>query len=303
MISFSLPLFYFLSGLVFQNKRSFKKFFWRRFKNLYLPYLCCVLFDYIVSLLINYREIMLKDFLFSGFKSIIGLNILSNGYHFNVAVWFLAALFSVEIAFFVISKIHSVYLTFLISCVIGIFGTVLIHFYLPFAFSYIFQALPFLSLGYLIKNELLDYIRPYFFDRKKRCIILSLVGFLFLAVVFFTSQFNVETGLFRLYYGNYFWFYFNSIIGLMGICMISIGISKTVLLKSIFSFYGSNSLIILCVHYYFCRMIIPRIFVVLNLEGYLYNIYAEIISSIFVLLIMFIFIVAFNKTKAGLKKR
>lgn len=95
--SFHMPLFFFLSGYVFKESRSYKETIKKSFKNLIVPYLC---YDLIF---------LLADILFWGIRSKIVQEDISNikcGQGSCGVIWFLLAMFWVQLIFGLLSRIN-----------------------------------------------------------------------------------------------------------------------------------------------------------------------------------------------------
>lgn len=102
--SFHMPLFFFLSGYVFQPEKypHYGKFVVRRLQTMVLPYFCFYLLNYLGWLLFRFHTITWKTATFPL------LNLLHpiRGYSYSTegALWFLLALFFAEQIFYLIHK-------------------------------------------------------------------------------------------------------------------------------------------------------------------------------------------------------
>lgn len=82
---FHMPLFFFISGIVFNIKNiKFKKFFIKKFKSVYLPYAVFLSADYLVGFVLAIKKYglsvsLIKDITVSFIKNITGTNVPSGG--------------------------------------------------------------------------------------------------------------------------------------------------------------------------------------------------------------------------------
>ena len=138
VFSFHMPLFFFLSGIVFSNKDSFKIFLLKRIRSLYIPFLVFLTIDYFTYFIFNYDSLLITNFLITLVKQCIGYDLISDAYLFNGPIWFLCALFFSELCFYFITKLHNIFIV--LSILAGIIGAYFIRFNLPFGIGYIFSS-------------------------------------------------------------------------------------------------------------------------------------------------------------------
>lgn len=286
VFSFHMPLFFFLSGFVFSNKRNFKSFFIRKLKSIYIPYAFFLSIDFLLGYIRN-SNINVKDFCFSFLMHLIGYDFNSNRYFFNVVLWFLIVLFFAEIIFYFISKLHSPIIFIISICCMVLINFIRIE--LPFAISRVIAAVIFISLGYLARKIYKNLRENIIFNNKLLYILISCLSLvlLLLSNIFFRNIVSMSS----MTYGNIFLFIGNAILGIIAICFISMLFQKIMLV----AYLGRNSLIILCTHYYFCRLFIPYIFKLFNINNLLYNLGTELLLTICVTMISIPIIMFCNK--------
>ena len=159
LYAFHIPLFFFLSGLVFSPERydCFKTFLARRWKSLLFPYIVFSVFTWLIwaayshvshAEVDSYLKPLLETFLAQG----------SEGYlvH-NVPLWFVTCLFVVEVLYFFIAKLP-VYANIATCTLLGALGVWMsvspIDFStLPWSVDVAFAALPFYALGHLLVQK------------------------------------------------------------------------------------------------------------------------------------------------------
>lgn len=154
--AFHIPLFFFLSGLVFSRQRyaNFGVFLKKRWKGLIFPYIVFSLltwavwaaYSYVTHTSVeSYWTPLLQTFIAQG----------SEGYlvH-NVPLWFVMCLFSVEVIYYFTSKLKTFW-NILLSLTLGAVGAwmsvtdVYDFSVLPWSFDVALMALPFYAIGSL----------------------------------------------------------------------------------------------------------------------------------------------------------
>ncbi len=296
MFSFHMPLFFFLSGFVFNNNHSFKTFFLKRLRALYLPYILFLIFDCLSGLAIN---ILKNGFSFSKigeiislfFQHLIGYDLNLSEYLLNAPIWFMCALFFVEIYFYFLVKLPKIVPAACAVLFMPLSAIEIIK--LPFCLNYFFAVSVFLILGYLSKNALITLFEDYAlrFRPRERNIILFAVGLIFAVAVYFLSSVNGMVSMQSLSLKNRFFYYTCAILGIVSVLLFARLLQKV----RILCFYGKNSIVILCLHYYLCRFIIPAGFQILGLRSYLYHPLTELLLLVFVMAVMYPVILFCNK--------
>ena len=157
--SFHIPLFFFLSGLVYNNAKytSFVTFVKNRAKRLLLPYFIYSVVTWAIWAAFTYvTHRPCDDFFAPLLQTFIAQG--SGGFlvH-NVALWFIPCLFFVELIYYPIGKYKLVGAKLLICCAIACMGMVFEHLYgksyldtLPWNLDSAFMAMPFYCIGNLI---------------------------------------------------------------------------------------------------------------------------------------------------------
>ncbi|MBI4080789.1 MAG: acyltransferase family protein [Candidatus Levybacteria bacterium] len=243
--SFHMPLFFFLSGIVFHHRKyeHFSHFFKKTVKGILLPYVIFALLSYLLWL--SRSHIAPTDALSQLYGIFYG-----NGAKylaFNNLLWFLPSLFVTKIGFglltkFTEKKTRIIFLLFLSSLVgycISVFAPTV---KLPFGIETVFTALVFFGAGYLwnayaekMKALLRTYALPLF--------LFSLIA----CITFATMNFNihglqVDMRLNRLH--NYAYFYITALSGITSSIILSMIIQKNRVLEYI----GKHSLVLFVWH-------------------------------------------------------
>ena len=272
---FHMPLFFFISGLLYTPIDSFKAFLFKRTKSLYIPYVIFFLITFVYWVLIErkYRgaEIPIS-------YELIGLPYGTyEGGHlfFNGVLWFLPCLFATEIIFYFIAKLKDRIGIFAgISCSFAIGQLLLLSRidYLPFGLHTAFNAILFYGIGYLSKSILLSRK-----DISKTSQVLFLIGC-------FAIQF--------LYLGKY--------VSNIKVCTIPYGflafagigfyliLSNLLNRNRVIEFFGRNSLVILGLHAPIMRAIIFIAATITHFDAdtLRQNEYVSIVLSLLILITM-----------------
>jgi acyltransferase len=247
--SFHMPLFFFISGYLF-NLNKYKevplKFLQKKVKTLLLPYLAFTV--------ISYDFYMICDFLLRVYQpAVYNENILGKGIYFNLInifltqkelintpLWFLLCLFTVEILFYLISRrfyrSQNNILYFIIF--LSFIGYICSN-YSPTHFLWkldvAFTAISFYAAGFFSHKN----YNKLFLERR-------LYIFFILLILHLVSCFeNQNVNMISLRYGNYILFYISAFSGIYTYFYLA----QTIKSSKVLEYYGKNSLIILGTHY------------------------------------------------------
>ena len=273
-----MPLFFFLSGLVYKDKNiGFKDFFCYKAKALMYPYyvLGVLIIMYHTAMDIFKSQLQLVNILKRLAALIYGNYIWDNNAQYIGVLWFLAALFCVEILFyFVLRKCKNDKTAILVIAIITIAGTALSYlinysrqftpynsgFRLPYCFDIALCALPFYALGYFIKNN--DYTR--YEDSIHGLVLFAIGGILGVANRLMTGQ-GIDMLYLRIY--NPILFYVSAGLCVIGLCFWAKSNETWILKygKAICSI-GKKSLLMMVIHLYLIGYV-NKILDVLNMNN------------------------------------
>ncbi|MDR1119329.1 MAG: acyltransferase family protein [Dysgonamonadaceae bacterium] len=249
--SFHMPLFFCISGyFVSTSKYTFKDFFIRKFRTLIVPYFIFAIVSLFFELLIGqkYGNNANTHPDISKYIAGIFLAIPSRAYlGFNIPLWFLPALFSIEIIFYLYRKYFHRYswITVICSFLIGILLKHTLPFRLPWGIDVALFAMPFVQIGYYLKRKNLNdafFIRMNF-TAKSSIILTSAI----LTLLFSTVNIRHNSGVlvYALQFNNYFLFFAAACTGIIFTFMLSSCIPASGLVR----FYGRNTIILLGLHF------------------------------------------------------
>lgn len=282
--NFHMPLFFFVSGLLYNSNLRFKDFLLKRIKSIYIPYILffCVTFCY--WLLIERR---VRGGEYSILHQLIGLpygTYEGNHLYFNGALWFLPCLFATEMLFYPIGRIKNKIGIISFLLLFYIVGTMLkmnnID-YLPLGLHTAFFATIFYGLGYLSKQ-----IPKYISDTKS--------GYQWLLIIVcFCIQLLCNKDYSSKINEFPFPYFLIATIGILLYLTLSIRIKKNKLIE----FIGKNSLVIFAFQEPVYRAVIFAFSKILNLEveSLRGNIFYSIIIACVSILIIVPAILIYNK--------
>lgn len=248
--SFHMPLFFFISGYVFNidKYKNTVEFFKSKSRSLLIPYLSFSLLNYIFWLMFrrfaNHNPAI--------YKPLIGILIGMRGSEWAICtgtLWFVLALFISEIfLFFIIkyskNKNKNIITWLLVFTFLGCLYNKFVGVRLIWSIDVSFIAVGFLGLGYLTrKNDLISIIKG-----KKNIILLCLISV-------FASVLNGGNDMFKGVYGNYIIFYIASIAGIA----INIIFIKNLPNIKLLNFIGKNTFIYLAFHQYIVFSVLNKI--------------------------------------------
>lgn len=299
IFSFHLPLFFFISGYLFNQKKYSPagKFITSRIRSLLFPYFSLTVVSYLIFVLVSYfsygkfylpyggdfsktmYSTLYASFNFDHFNSVL----------FNGPLWFLPCLFVTSLIFYFLFKLFNKSLNLLIvaTVLVSIIGYYSVNYLpraLPWSIDIALNAVTFYSAGYLFRN----YFEDKFF-RIAKIIIIPL-----LLISLFSINMNITDLNLWKFNENYFTFYLIALSGILSYTYIFRKIGSSRFLE----YYGKNSLIVFGLHipiFWIINNIIRYISIVSGLEIMTENSIFSIIKTFFALALLLPFTLAANK--------
>ncbi|SMC29138.1 Fucose 4-O-acetylase [Clostridium acidisoli DSM 12555] len=255
--SFHMPLFFFLSGIVYDSKKykNLKEIGRKKAKSILIPYFTFSIITYVFWILISSRFTK-SSVNVNPLQPLIGIfysNAIGNWMIYDGPLWFLTCLFLTEIEFYFINKLSNgntkktIFILGLI-CIIAVIDGRYMTFRLPWSFDISLTAVVFYGCGFIFKNKI-KKLQKFICNKKINMFIC--VPFLMTNVIFCILNRHIEMnyGL----YGNTIYFYISS---LSGIIFYSITFMVFVNYKNkFFGYIGRNTIIILSLHLVFINCI------------------------------------------------
>lgn len=284
---FHMPIFFFLSGYLFNIKgsKNLKDFFIKKTKSLLVPYFMFSLINYYFWA-IAYKSVNspIPETQLTLFKGIFTFNTIISP--FKGVQWFLTCLFLVEIMFYMIIKIIKNnefilgFVLFLFSLA-GYFYSSIINVRLYWGIDTALTALVFYGIGYLFHKTNTSKIKSFIFSP-------SLYKILILLIISIISTFlNQYVNLRTLQYGNYFLFYLSSITSIIMYIMLSEYICRCKKINNsklymYLLYIGRNTIVILVLNQLFIQLLGKLTKHITIISGDIRN----IISAVIVVILM-----------------
>ncbi|MBE6820015.1 MAG: hypothetical protein E7516_03085 [Ruminococcaceae bacterium] len=306
--SFHMPLFFIVSGMLFDRKRfpDFKSFITRKAVTLICPYvlfyLLSILYLIAVKLIAEgfgglewqrYFTYFLQMFLSQGSARSV-----------NAPLWFVPCLFATEIIYFFISVLNKK-LILLICALLSALGWVLESGLLPFdntllpwSLDSALFATGFYALGNILSDNVKAVLVAVETNKKKKLICMA-ITLIFLVITVCVGLYNGKISLGSKILNNGFLLYLSGITGTISVFAAALIFEKNKLLQYI----GKNSFYIMSVHY------LIREFILLccrSLDIPKYN-KASIVETIIPVLLVFAFSLLFtfvyNQAKCFIQRK
>ncbi len=273
---FHIPLFFIITGICFSVNKDdkFIPFLIKKIKTILVPYF----FISFIWLIIDTVSVLIsKEFSIGFLIEDIKIYLIQRHYH---SIWFLACLFLSEIiAFFLVKLLNRINNKIIaISVILCFFALSFLYSQyvkvkLPWCADLTLAALPFMLIGYLIKDGI--KYKTIFNLKPVTCVFLFLICFSvnIINVELFNNSKHVDfsNGIFA----NYLLFIISSLTGSFAL----FGLSKIINKNKIINYLGRNSIIFFTVH--------PMIFNLFPLDNFSQSLKDRIIiNSLSVLIII-----------------
>lgn len=288
---FHMPLFFYLSGFLFDFKRypDYKRFIVRRFHQLVIPYFLINLLTYLIWFLVLRHYGADSETNIAWYQPIVGF-LLCNGSEMihNVPLWFLLCLFIVEIFYYGLLqnagiKKNVLWLSFFV------FAGYLNYRYnpalLPFSLGTAMVAIVFYGTGYLCGQY--------------RLLKSNVLGVLFSFIItILVAGYNGRIYMHINYYSNYLLFFIGALAGIYMTMCLSVYLTKLVKFSFI-SFIGRNTLLICGFHLMVFSLLKGILFFVFhfNLQSLEQVILGNVVFAIVTILLCCLFISVYHKGK------
>ena len=274
--AFHIPLFFFLSGMVFVPEKypDFKSFVKRRIQTLIVPYIIYsfitwavwALFSYFTHAKVaNYWMPLLETFIAQG----------SEGYlvH-NVPLWFVSCLFVVELSYYWISKLRDVW-NVIICLICATLSYVLVNYCtffdfttLPWSIEVALAAIIFYAFGHLFTKHIGHQRFEYIVNRKRW--VTAILMLLLFMIVWHVGLYNKSVSMGHANLRNPFIFYTNACIGVLAFLLLSSMLAQSKINSHKWMngvrWFGQNSFIAMAIHNPIKGFVIVALASVLGME-------------------------------------
>lgn len=277
--SFHMPMFFLISGYLFNGSGSFKKFIKKKSKQLLIPY---IIFGLISFLIFAYLNFNYNEAILSKLYALLFIN--TNNMPITGALWFLTALFFAQMIYYFITRIKFPILRFIVVVLITILGVIIpTYFRLPYGIDISMACIGFMYAGAIIKKYQKNIFNLNF-------IYIVLFTCLTLYLIFINGYVNLRLGNYAIVPLTYF----NAIVS----SIIILYISRFICEEKIFdiSFFNKIKNLLISIGYDSITYLVLNELIILFITKIL-NIFnfPSIISSFLCLIFTLIILYIINK--------
>lgn len=239
LFSFHVPLFFLLSGLLFDPSRHavFRDFAYRKFRTILVPYFIFATCSYLFWLLLCEKPLYSAPALLLKYISILyGVGVGGWQVPLGVMLWFLPCLFVVEmVSWAVIRFLGGKQRVWAVAAFVlsgYFFSCVQYPFRFPFGIEIAFTGAAFYLIGFMAKDAIAAWISGKSFIGSLALVLLGSVGF---------SQLNGYIDMNTIFYGNPIFFYIAAICGSLSV----IGLGRLLGDKAMLRWIGAGTIVIM----------------------------------------------------------
>jgi len=253
--SFHMPLFFFVSGLIFYPEKfqGPKEFIFRKISTLLIPYFFFSFLGYGLFLITFYPTFSFSTFCDSLFRIVYADTDLLN-FAYEGPLWFLPCLFLVEIEFYFISFLKK-------WAQMGVIGFLVVSGliwgprfrYIPWTAAASFVALLFFWFGFLLKDKITSLNN---FSK-----LMTILGGIMINAVFCYLNGSVSMAIDA--YGNPIYFILSALGGIFYVALLTTYTRPNKILRYI----GMNTIVILGLHGHLLFFVIPKVEASINLTA------------------------------------
>lgn len=240
IVSFRMPLYFFISGIFFKSYGGFAGFLIRKINKLIIPFV----FFYVGAFMVKYLIWKVAPGVFQLPVQWSDLLVVFNKHElmtFNPPIWFLIALFNCNILFYFVHALRKNHLPLMIiaSLLIGVAGFILgkERIELPLYIDTAMSALPFYVGGFWIRRYTF-FFQPHRFDKLIPVFIAAAIGILYCTA----GEIGMRTNNF--FEVSIFGFYTSAFAGILGIMLLGKQFKKI----PVISYLGRYSVVTLGIH-------------------------------------------------------
>lgn len=255
--AFHIPLFFFLSGMVFVKDKyhNFSSFVMRRIHTLIIPYLIYSFVTWVVWVAFSYAtHAHVESYWMPLLETLIGQG--SEGYlvH-NVPLWFVSCLFVIELAYYWIAKLHDVW-NVVVCLLLAAVGYVLVNYCpffdfttLPWSIEVAMMAMIFYSTGNLfVKNIGHEKFKTWVSRIQVVSVLFVLALF---SITYFGGELNGKVSMGHAQINNPFLFYPIGYVGTFAMLILTMLLSvwvKDSKIGNAVKWFGQNCFIAMAIH-------------------------------------------------------
>lgn len=253
--TFHMPLFFFISGMMFNRVRyiGFKDFALKRVKRLFVPYVLYSIASWAIWFAFNYVTHRQVDSYFMPLLQTILAQGSGQFFVYNSPLWFVPCLFAVEIMYFFLSRFSSIVIL-VISILISLLSITFEHvwgenylYMLPWNFDAAMMALPFYAVGNIIcRRWSLAEIKSFVMAHKA---VMIVICFLITALIYWSLDVFGSPSMGYSYYHDERIFHIRAILGSAMVIVLSVFIEAIPgRIIDYIKWLGRVSLDVMCTH-------------------------------------------------------
>lgn len=251
IFSFHMPLFFFISGFLFNEKKyasDFKTIMIFKFSTLIWPFITFTFLALALRSIYDFENTV-ETFDYAGF--LMGMDSI------NVPLWFLTALFSTEIIFSQIVRISKHSLKIIIGLVLLLTAIGLLNAYFWNLQIFLNINIALIALSFFLGGWLFKKYGVFEIQANLKILIIYLVISLVFLIYFAFN--NSKLDILDNHYGNIFYMFMAAFYGIIFSMFLAKLFQQINYIKGIFSYLGRNSLIILATHSIYAPFIVATI--------------------------------------------
>ena len=235
---YHLSIFFFISGLFLNvKKHSFKDFFLKKIKSLYIPY---VIFSLLFAIFFDFSNM-------TNIKYVLRIFLFDSKAPFTGTFWFIPCLFINSMLAFLTGKVTLNFdMSFRKRIYYGLFCFYVILTFifckLNFQFYYNLHLIPWIQIIYILAFLYNSY-QLKLFQNRFMSLIIGLCAFILLLLATLFTNFRIDI-VNNQFSNSFFWL----VIIFIGICFV-FAISFLLQNIKVFSFIGKHSFYIMCFHF------------------------------------------------------
>ena len=298
--SFHMPLFFFISGYLYHQEKSFFQFLLRKVRTLIIPYFMFAFLSIVITYFFETPQMTKGEIL----KNLFFIN---GSFIFNSSLWFLITMFFSLIIFYILNKIFKIHnnVKSIVMCLLLLIICVFLNikkykFY--FGLEIVPNALLIFILGYLYKlnkNKINEKLEKVIGNNLLFICSIIILFILTVALSLYNGRVNMSTSI----YNNYFIYLSVVIMSLYLYIMIAkkLDLSKIMINKRISAIlieFSFLSLIMFCTQ----RLLFKVYFKIQNIIGIDFMSGENPIYTIAIILITLIIYYLYGKIKNKIRR-
>lgn len=290
--SFHMPLFFFISGYLFDANKfeSFFRFMRHRLKQLIIPYFFFNIITYLFWFFVGRKFGNDSTSEISPLTPLMGIFYGTDTGNFLIhcgSLWFLPCLFLVELIYYGLRGINNRFLLLICVTLLAFYNAKSSHYLLPWSIDASLLGLLFYALGNISKTILPNYMA---FTTAKKAMFVILSFALIMLFSYYSGRSDMSSNKFE----NFPMFLFSAISGICFMFFLSSFFEANFGRQKWIEFFSKNTLIILALHAIVASVIKGLLYFVFKVPVDIFemkltiNIILSLVSFLFLIPVIFI---------------